>query len=142
MFRRFNPMMVALLLLLAVVLAGCDAANAPTAAGAKAAVCQGITAVQAAVGTLASVDANTRVSEVQGAKQKLDTAVEALRRANEVLKNENVTQIITSYESLSQSISQVANQETLGAAAGAVQGASASVIGALNQASSALQCRQ
>lgn len=142
MYRRFNPMFVALLLLLAVALAGCDTTNAPTAASAKSAVCQGVAAVQAAVGTLATVDANTRVSEVQGAKQKLDTAVEALRRANEVLNNENVTQIVTSYDSLSQSIAQVANQETLGAAAGAVQEASATVIATLNQASSALQCGQ
>ena len=128
--------------ILAIGLTGCSFEGAPTAAGAKAAVCQGLAAVQSAAGGLATVDANTRVSDVQGAKQRLDTAVEALRRANEVLQHEQVTQLVTSYDSLSQSLAQVANQETLGAAAGAVQSASGSVIGALNRANAALECGQ
>lgn len=134
--------MLFLILLVGFGVAGCNLENAPTAAGARAAVCQGLAAVQGAAGGLAAVDANTRVSEVEGVKQRLNTAVEALRRANEVLQNEQVTQLVTSYDGLSQSIAQVANQETLGAAAGAVQGASASLLGALNQANTALQCGQ
>lgn len=131
-----------LMLSVAIGVTGCSLENAPTAATAKAAVCQALGTVQATAGGLATVDANTRVSDLQGMKQRLDTAVEALRRANEVLQHEQVSQLVTSYDSLSQSIAQVANQETLGAAAGAIQSAGVSVTGALNQANAALQCSQ
>jgi hypothetical protein len=146
--RKFVLVLPALLLVL-LTLGGCDGAqapglpdipNLPSAADAQKAVCDSLTAITAGVDRLANVNAATTVAELKALKAPVDTAVAAIKAANQVLNQPNITELTTEYDGLTATIDDLPDNAAVGDTAAAVQVGAAAVRDALRQARTALTC--
>jgi hypothetical protein len=139
---RILPAALAVLL----VLGGCSTPalpsvpNLPSAADAQKAVCDSLAAITSGVDQLATVDANTTVAELKALKAPVDTAVAAIKAANQVLNQANITELTTSYDNLTATIADLPDNAAIGETAAAVQAGAVTVRGALGQARTALTC--
>jgi alanyl-tRNA synthetase len=128
------------------IVGGCSAPqipavpNLPSAADAQKAVCDSLTAITAGVDRLAAVSANTTVADLKALKAPVDTAVAAIKAANQVLNQANITELTTSYDSLTATINQLPENAAVGETATRVQAGAVAVRDALSGARTALTC--
>lgn len=141
MLRIAAPIMM-VITLLSLAVTACTPENLPTRGDAQQAVCQALGGLRTAVAQVSDVDAETEMADIRAAKQRLDTAVEAVRRANEVLQNARIAETITAYDNLNETLEGIGNDEKVGQAAESVRAAVAKVDSALSQANSSLGCGQ
>ena len=137
----------ALLLVLALGLAGCGAAPIPTlpalpsAADAQKAVCDALTSVNTNVAGLANLSPASAVNDVKALRAQLDTWVQAIKAANQVLNRPNITELTTAYDSLALQINSLPDGQAIGATAEAnIEAGVKTVQDALAQARTALSC--
>lgn len=134
-------------LVVVVILAGCSGAQSPSvpslpsAADAQTAICTSLTAVASGVDKLANINPSTTVADLKALKAPVDTAVAALKAANQVLNRPNITDLTTQYDSLSATINGLSDNATVGETAAAVQAGAVAVRDALAQARTALACQ-
>jgi uncharacterized phage infection (PIP) family protein YhgE len=139
---RFLPA----LLLVIVSLGGCGAEQLPavpalpSAADAQKAVCDSLRAITSGVDQLANVNATTTVAELKSLKAPVDTAVAAIKAANQVLNQANITEMTTAYDNLTTTINQMPDNAAVGEMAASVQAGAVTVRTALGQARTALTC--
>jgi hypothetical protein len=112
----------------------------PSAADAQKAVCVSLAAITSGVDRLANVDAAMTVAELKSLKAPVDTAVAAIKAANQVLNQANVTEMTTAYDSLTATINGLPGNAAIGETAMRVQAGAVAVRDALGQARTALTC--
>lgn len=145
MLTKFALIVPAALIVLA-SLTGCGTAELPTmpalpsAADAQKMVCDSLTSVASGVDKLANVNASTTVADLKSLKAQVDTAVAAIKAANQVLNQANITELTTSYDSLTATINGMPDNAAVGETAARVQAGAIAVRNALNQARTALTC--
>ncbi len=142
MHRKLILLLVVSLLALA-GLAGCAEVRLPalpSAAEAQTAICGSLAALTQRLERLARVDAAMSVADIQALKAQVDTAVEAIRAANQVLNRPAITDLTNSYDNLAATINRLPDDAALGAAADNVRSGAAGVLAALAQARTALSC--
>ena len=128
-------------------LAGCGGAQSPSApalpsaADAQNAICTSLAVVNSGVDKLANINPSTTVADLKALKAPVDTAVAALKAANQVLNRPNITDLTTQYDSLSATINGLSDNATVGETAAAVQSGAVAVRDAINQARTALSCQ-
>ena len=138
---------VAALLLALMSLAGCGGAQSPSApalpsaADAQNAICTSLAAVTSGVDQLANINPSTTVADLKALKAPVDSAVAALKAANQVLNRPNITDLTTQYDSLSATINGLSDNASVGETAAAVQSGAVAVRDAINQARTALACQ-
>ena len=137
----------AILLLLAVSLTGCGGNQLPTlpalpsAAEAQKAVCDALTSVNSNVTALSNLSPTSTVNDVKALRGQVDTWLQAIKAANSVLNNANITELTNSYDNLSLQINSLPNGETIGATAEAnIEAGVKTVQDAIIQARTALSC--
>ena len=139
--------LVSALLLVLVSLAGCGGAQSPavpalpSAADAQNAICTSLAAVASGVDKLAEINPSTTVADLKALKAPVDTAVAALKAANQVLNRPNITDLTTQYDNLSATVNGLSDNATVGETAAAVQAGAVAVRDALAQARTALACQ-
>ena len=145
MFRK--EALLAVLLLLAVSLAGCGGNGLPTlpalpsAAEAQKAVCDALTSVNSNVTALGNLSPTSTVNDVKALRGQVDTWVQAIKAANSVLNNANITELTTSYDNLSLQINNLPAGETIGATAEAnIESGVKTLQETITQARTALSC--
>lgn len=130
-----------------VSLAGCGGAQSPSApalpsaADAQTAICTSLAAVNSGVDKLANINPSTTVADLKALKAPVDSAVAALKAANQVLNRPNITDLTTQYDSLSATINGLSDNASVGETAAAVQSGAVAVRDAINQARTALSCQ-
>jgi len=145
MFR--TQAVLAMLFLLALVLAGCGSNQLPTlpalpsAAEAQKAVCDALTSVNSSVAALGNLNPASTVDDVKTLRAKVDTWVQAIKAANSVLNNTNITEMTNSYDNLSLQINSLPNGQAIGATAEAnIEATVKTVQDAIIQARTTLSC--
>ena len=145
MLRRL-AFSLSVILLVLLSLAGCGATEMPgvpalpSAADAQKAVCVSLAAVTSGVDGLANVNAATTVADLKSLKAPVDTAVAAIKAANQVLNQANVTEMTTAYDNLTATINGLPDNAAIGETAVRVQAGAVAVRNALGQARAALTC--
>lgn len=139
--QHFVHRLVAIALLLSIV-AGCSAPNVPTLGDGQRAVCESLNALRTSVVNLSDIDPNTNVEQLRGMRENVGNLVEAARRANTVLQNQSITEMVTAYEDFSRTVDGLNAEQTVGDAATALRASADQVIAALDQAYTAAQCAQ
>lgn len=135
------------LLLALVSLGGCSGAESPSvpalpsAADAQKAICTSLAVVASGVDQLANINPSTTVADLKALKAPIDTAVAAVKAANQVLNRPNLTDLTTQYDNLSATINGLSDNATVGETAAAVQAGAGAVRDALAQARTALACQ-
>jgi hypothetical protein len=143
--RKFALLLPALLLVVA-ALGGCSTPQLPavpalpSAADAQKAVCDSLTAITSSVDGLANVNAATSVADLKSLKAPVDSAVAAIKAANQVLNQANITEMTTAYDNLTTTINQMPENAAVGEMAANVQAGAVTVRTALGQARTALTC--
>lgn len=122
--------------------AGCDAQNAPAIPDARSVVCRSLTDLRSAVVNLGAINPETPVADVRAMKANVDKLVEATRRANSVLQIQPVTDMVSSYDSFSNTVNGLNPDQHVGDAAAALHSSSERILDALDQAYSSAQCVQ
>lgn len=145
MFRQ--EALLAILLLLAVSLLGCGGNQLPTlpalpsAAEAQKAVCDALTSVNTNVAALGNLSPTSTANDVKALRGQVDTWVQAIKAANSVLNNANITELTNSYDNLSLQINNLPAGETIGATAEAnIEAGVKTLQDAITQARTALSC--
>jgi len=135
------------ILLLVMILAGCGGNQLPTlpplpsAAEAQKIVCDALTSVNTNVTALGNINPSSTVNDVKALRGQVETWVQAIKAANSVLNNTNITELTNSYDNLSLQINSLPNGATIGATAEAnIEVGVASMQAALVQARAALSC--
>ena len=145
MLTRISHILSAVVLVL-VSLAGCGSTQVPSvpalpsAADAQKAVCVSLAAVTSGVDKLANVNASTTVADLKALKAPVDTAVAAIKGANQVLNQANITEMTTAYDNLTVTINGLSDNAAIGETAVAVQAGAVAVRDALTHARTALAC--
>lgn len=148
MFRSLARRLGAALLVLA-ILSGCSAPalpsvpnlpTLPSAADAQEVVCDSLAALTSGVERLANVEAGTTVADLKALKAPIDTAVAAIKAANQVLNQASIAELTTSYDNLSVTINQLPENAAVGETATRVRAGAAAVRDALGQTRTALTC--
>lgn len=140
-------LLISALLLTLMSLAGCGGAQSPvapalpSAADAQNAICTSLAAVNAGVDKLANINPSTTVADLKALKAPVDSAVAALKAANQVLNRPNITDLTTQYDSLSATVNGLSDNATVGETAAAVKSGAVAVRDAINQARTALSCQ-
>ncbi len=122
--------------------AGCTAENAPALSDATRAVCEPLRSLRTAAASLQNIDAETSVEQLRALRESTGKLVEAARRANTVFQNQSITDLVTAYDSFSQSVDSLNTQQSVGEATETVRASAAQVLAALNQAYDSIQCAQ
>jgi len=145
MFRK--EAFLVFVLLLALSLAGCGGNGLPTlpalpsAAEAQKAVCDALTSANTSVAALGNLNPTSTVNDVKALRGQVDTWVQAIKAANSVLNNANITELTTSYDNLSLQINSLPNGQAIGATAEAnIETGVKTVQDAITQARTALSC--
>lgn len=139
--------LVSVLLLALMSLAGCGGAQAPSApalpsaADAQNAICTSLAVVNTGVDRLANINPSTTVADLKALKAPVDSAVAALKAANQVLNRPNITDLTTQYDSLSATINGLSDNASVGETAAAVKSGAVAVRDTINQARTALACQ-
>lgn len=145
MFRLQSTLLV-VLLLLTLSLAGCGEQMPtlpalPSAAEAQTAVCTALTSVTNTVAALSNLSPTSAASEVKALRAQVDTWVQAIKAANQVLNQPNISELTTAYDNLSLQISGLPDGQAIGATAEAnIEAGVKTVQDALSQARTALSC--
>lgn len=132
--------LTALLILTGV--AGCTAENAPALSDARRAVCEPLRSLRTAAASLQNIDAETSVEQLRALRESTGKLVEAARRANTVFQNQSITDMVTAYDSFSQSVDDLSTQQSVGEATETVRASATQVLAALNQAYDSIPCAQ
>jgi hypothetical protein len=133
-------------LLVLISLAGCGATPLPgvpalpSAADAQKAVCGSLVGITSGVDRLASIDASTTVADLKSIKAPVDTAVAAIKAANQVLNQPNIAEMTTAYDNLTATISRLPDNAAVGETAVRIRSGAVAVRDALIQARVALAC--
>ncbi len=141
------PLVLSALLVVLLSLAGCSGAQSPSvpalpsAADAQKAICTSLAVINTGVDQLANINPSTTVADLKALKAPVDTAVAAIKAANQVLNRPNITDLTTQYDSLSATISGLSDNATVGDTAAAVQSGAVAVRDAITQARTALACQ-
>ncbi len=139
--QHFIYRLAAVALLLSIA-AGCSAPNVPTLSDGQRAVCESLNALRTAAVSLRDIDPNTSIEQLRGMRESLANLVEAARRANTVLQNQSITEMVTAYEDFSRTVDGLSTEQTVGGAATALRASGDKVLVALDQAYTAAQCAQ
>jgi hypothetical protein len=118
-----------------------DVGSLPSAADAQKAVCTGLGEVTAQLQRLATISASTTAADIKELKAPIDTAVAAVRAANQVLNQATITELTTQYDSLTETINALPDDAAAGEAATRIQQGAVAVQNALGQARTALSCQ-
>ncbi|HHY56788.1 MAG TPA: hypothetical protein GYA08_15285 [Chloroflexi bacterium] len=132
---------VAIALLLSVV-AGCATPNAPTLSDGQRAMCDALNALRSAAISLSDIKPDTTIEQLRGMRTSVGGLVEAARRANTVLQNQSITEMVTAYDAFSRTVDGLNTEQTVGDAAAALRASADKVIAALEQAYTAARCAQ
>lgn len=145
MFRK--QALLAILLLLAVSLAGCGGNQLPTlpalpsAAEAQKAVCDGLTVVNSNVTSLGNISPSSTVNDIKALKANIDIGVQAIKAANSVLNRQAITDLTNNYDNLALQINGLTSGQVISPETEAqIEAGVASVQVALTQARTALSC--
>jgi hypothetical protein len=140
--------LLVVLLLVMLGLAGCDTSQMPTmpalpsAAEAQKAVCDALTGINSGVASLGNLSPTSTVSEVKALKTQVDTWVQAIKAANQVLNRPNITELTTAYDNLVLQINSLPDGQAIGATAEAnIEAGVKTVQAAIAQARTALSCQ-
>lgn len=139
--QHFVYRLIAIALLLSIV-AGCSSPNVPTLSDGQRAICESLNALRTSAANLGDIDPNTSIEQLRGMRESVGTLVEAARRANTVLQNQSITEMVTAYEEFSRTVDGLNTEQTVGDAATALRASADKVIAALDQAYTAAQCAQ
>lgn len=132
---------VAIVLLLSIA-AGCAAPTAPTLSDGQRAMCDVLGALRSAVASLSGIEPNTSIEQVQRMRERVGGLVEAARRANTVLQNQSITEMVTAYDSFSRAVDGLNAEQRVGDAAATLRASADRVNAALEQAYTAARCAQ
>lgn len=133
---------LAAIALLFSIAASCSAPNVPTLSDGQRAVCESLNALRTSAVSLSDIDPNTSIEQLRGMRESVGGLVEAARRANTVLQNQSITEMVTAYEEFSRTVDGLNTEQTVGDAATALRASADKVIAALDQAYAAAQCAQ
>lgn len=143
---RIQSVLLVVLLLLTLGLAGCGEQMPtlpalPSAAEAQKAVCDALTSVNSTVAALRNLSPTSATSDVKALRAQVDTWVQAIKAANQVLNRPNITELTTAYDNLSMQITNLPDGQAIGATAEAnIEAGVKTVQDALAQARTALSC--
>jgi hypothetical protein len=144
---RTQSLLLVVLLLLTLGLAGCGEQMPtlpalPSAAEAQKIVCDALTSVNSSVASLSNLSPTSTVNEVKALRAQLDTWVQAIKAANQVLNRPNITELTTAYDNLALQINSLPDGQAIGATAEANIEAGVKVVqDAVAQARAALSCQ-
>jgi uncharacterized protein YcfL len=139
--QHFIYRLVAIALLLSIAV-GCSAPNVPTLNDGQRAVCESLNALRTSAVSLRDIDPNTSIEQLRGMRESVGNLVEAARRANTVLQNQSITEMVTAYDGFSRTVDGLNTEQTAGDAATALRASADQVLAALEQAYTAAQCAQ
>lgn len=132
---------VAVVLLLSIA-AGCAAPNAPPLSDGQRAMCDALGALRSAVASLSDIEPNTSIEQVRGMRERVGGLVEAARRANTVLQNQSITEMVAAYDAFSRTVDGLNAEQTVGSAATTLRASAEKVNTTLEQAYTAARCAQ
>jgi hypothetical protein len=118
-----------------------DVGALPSAADAQKAVCTGLGEVTAQLQRLATINASTTAADIKELKAPIDTAVAAVKAANQVLNQATITELTTQYDSLTATVNALPDNAAVGETATRIQEGAVAVQNALGQARTALNCQ-
>lgn len=140
-------LLLALALWLALSLAGCGEQvptlpALPSAADAQKGVCDALTGINSGVASLGNLSPTTTVNDVKALRAQVDTWVQAIKAANQVLNRPNITELTTAYDNLALQINNLPDGQAIGATAETnIEATVKSVQDAIAQARTALTCQ-
>lgn len=143
---KIQSVLLVVLLLLTLSLAGCGEQMPtlpalPSAAEAQKAVCDALTSVNSSVASLSNLSPTSTVNEVKALRAQVDTWVQAIKAANQVLNRPNITELTNAYDNLALQINSLPEGQAIGATAEAnIEAGVKTVQDALTQARTALSC--
>ena len=109
---------------------------------ARRGVCQALNSLRDAAVGLTEVDPETSVAQLQEMRANVGRLVEAARAANTVLQNQQIADMVKSFEEFSRTVDGLNPDQRVGDAAAGLQMSAAQIVGALDQAYQAIQCAQ
>lgn len=133
---------LAAVVLLLSVAAGCAAPTAPTLSDGQRAMCDVLGALRSAVAGLSNIETNTSIAQVQGMRERVGGLVEAARRANTVLQNQSITEMVAAYDAFSRTVDGLNAEQSVGNAATTLRASAEKVNTTLEQAYTAARCAQ
>ena len=139
--RQFRYFIVATLLL-ATLLTGCSAETAAPLTEARQGLCQALNSLRGAAVSLTEIDRETSVAQLLELRANVARLVEAARAANTVLQNQQITDMVNSFQEFSRTVDDLNPDQRVGDAAVGLQASAQQVVTALDQAYQALQCAQ
>lgn len=142
----FVHRLVAIALLLSIA-AGCAAPNAPSLNApslndGQRVMCDALGALRTAVASLSNIEPDTSIEQLRGMRERVGGLVEAARRANTVLQNQSITEMVTAYDTFSRTVDGLNAEQTVGDAATALRASADQVTTTLEQAYTAARCAQ
>jgi hypothetical protein len=139
--QHFVYRLAAIVLLLSIV-TGCSTPNVPALSDGQRAVCESLNALRTSAVSLRDIDPNTSIEQLRGMRENVGNLVEAARRANTVLQNQSITEMVTAYDGFSRTVDGLNTEQTVGEAAATLRTSADQVLAALEQAYIAAQCAQ
>lgn len=139
--KRFLHVLI-VMLFLTVLLAGCGAQTTAPLTEARQGVCQALNSLRTAAVSLTDIDRETSVAQLQEVRANVARLIEAARAANTVLQNQQITEMVNSFEEFSRTVDGLNPDQRVGDAAASLQASSGQVVSALDQAYQALGCAQ
>lgn len=141
--RHFVYRFAAIVLLLSIA-AGCSTPTItiPTLSDGQRAVCESLNALRTSAVSLSDIDPNTSIEQLQVIRENIGSLVEAARRANTVLQNQSITEMVTAYDAFSRTVDGLNTEQNVGEAATVLRTSADKVLVALEQAYTAAQCAQ
>ncbi|MFN3335120.1 MAG: hypothetical protein ACK47M_21685, partial [Caldilinea sp.] len=124
---------VAIVLLLSIA-AACAAPTAPTLGDGQRAMCDALSALRGAAADLSNIEPSTTITQLQGMRGSVGGLVEAARRANTVLQNQSITELVSAYDAFSRTVDGLNTEQTVGEAATALRASADQVMATLEKA--------
>lgn len=136
--QKISTALLAGILMLA--LSGC-LQNLPAVQQAQETICQPLENLSARLDNLADITVETTSADVKERKAQLDSTIQRVRTANELLNSQQVDELLAAYDELSTTINELPDDQPLGSELVArIQERVAPVQNAVGRAANALNC--